>query len=119
MGAALPAGRTIGVTGPFDGQAVISGAGKSQVGRRLGRSGLELTVEAVLRAIADAGLRPDDIDGGASYPGAAAPDPGFSGATVTEPGNALGIRQKRYIGGIETQPRSARRSRRAWRRPPP
>ena len=102
MGAALPAGRTAGVTGPFDGQAVISGAGKSQVGRRLGRSGLELTVEAVLRAIADAGLRPDDIDGVASYPGAGAPDPGFSGATVTELGNALGIRQKWYMGGIET-----------------
>ena len=42
--------------GPFDGRAVITGAGKSQVGRRLGRTGLDLTVEACLRAIADAGL---------------------------------------------------------------
>ncbi|MDT5066811.1 MAG: hypothetical protein QOK02_2966, partial [Mycobacterium sp.] len=37
--------------GPFDGKAVLTGAGKSQVGRRLGRTGLDLTLEAVLRAI--------------------------------------------------------------------
>ena len=48
--------------GPFGGRAVITGAGKSQVGRRLGRTGLELTVEACLRAIEDAGLTVDDID---------------------------------------------------------
>src|SRR5260370_33458643 len=101
MGAALPAGRTIGVTGPFDGQAVISGAGKSQVGRRLDRSGLELTVEAVLRAIADAGLRPDDIDGVAAYPGAGAPEPGFSGATRPQLGHPRGILQKGSLSGVK------------------
>ena len=47
--------------GPFDGRAVLTGAGKSQVGRRLGRSGLDLTVEACLRAIADAGLSEADV----------------------------------------------------------
>ncbi|BCO34288.1 hypothetical protein MHEC_07210 [Mycobacterium heckeshornense] len=57
------------MSGPFDGKAVITGAGKSQVGRRLGRTGLDLTIEAVTRAIADAGLRIDDVDGVASYPG--------------------------------------------------
>jgi acetyl-CoA acetyltransferase len=88
--------------GPFDGKAVITGVGKSQVGRRLGRTGLELTVEAVLRAIADAGLSPDDIDGVASYPGSGAPDPGFSGATITELRNALGLRSRWYVSSMET-----------------
>ena len=88
--------------GPFDGKAVITGAGKSQVGRRLGRTGLELTVEAVLRAIADAGLDPDDIDGVASYPGPGVPDPGFSGATVAELRNALGLRCRWYVSSLET-----------------
>lgn len=88
--------------GPFDGKAVLTGAGKSQVGRRLGRTGLELTLEAVLRAISDAGLSPDDIDGIASYPGPGVPDPGFSGATVHEVRNALGLRCRWYISAIET-----------------
>lgn len=88
--------------GPFGGRAVITGAGKSQVGRKLGRPGLDLSVEAVLRAIADAGLTPDDIDGIASYPGPGVPDKGFSGATQTELANALGIRQKWYLSANET-----------------
>lgn len=90
------------MTGPFDGKAVITGAGKSQVGRRLGRTGLDLTLEAVLRAIAHAGLSVDDIDGIASYPGPGVPDPGFSGATITEVRNSLGIRCRWYISALET-----------------
>jgi acetyl-CoA acetyltransferase len=88
--------------GPFEGKAVVTGAGKSQVGRRLGRSGLDLTVEASLRAIADAGLSPDDIDGVASYPGPGMPDPGFSGASVHELRNALGLRSNWYVSSSET-----------------
>ena len=88
--------------GPFDGKAVITGAGKSQVGRRLGRTGLDLTLEAVLRAIADAGLSVDDVDGIASYPGPGVPDAGFSGATVQEVRNALGLRSRWYISAMET-----------------
>lgn len=87
--------------GPFDGRAVITGAGKSQVGRRLGRTGLDLTVEACLRAIADAGLSVDDIDGVASYPGAAG-TPGFSGASTMELQNSLGISATWYMGGLDT-----------------
>src|SRR3984893_7189506 len=88
--------------GPFDGKAVLTGAGKSQVGRRLGRTGLDLTLEAVLRAIADAGLSIDDVDGIASYPGPGVPDPGFSGATVQEVRNALGLRSRWYVSSLET-----------------
>lgn len=88
--------------GPFDGKAVITGAGKSQVGRRLGRTGLELTLEAVTRAIADAGLSIDDVDGIASYPGQGVPDAGFSGADITQVRNALGLRSRWYISALET-----------------
>lgn len=88
--------------GPFEGKALVTGAGKSQVGRRLGRTGLDLTVEASLRAIADAGLSPDDIDGVASYPGPGMPDPGFSGASVHELRNALGLRSNWYVSSSET-----------------
>ncbi len=89
-------------SGPFGGKAVITGAGKSQVGRRLGRTGLDLTLEAVERAIAHAGLSVDDIDGVASYPGPGAPDIGFSGATVTEVHNALGLRCRWFVSAMET-----------------
>ena len=44
-------------------QTVISGAGQSDVGRRLFRDPLELTLDACLAAIADAGLTTKDIDG--------------------------------------------------------
>lgn len=88
--------------GPFAGKAVLTGAGKSQVGRKLGRTGLDLTVEAVLRAIADAGLRPEDVDGIASYPGPGVPDPGFSGASVHDVRNALSLRSRWYLSSTET-----------------
>ena len=88
--------------GPFAGRAVITGAGKSQVGRRLGRSGMALTIEAVLRAIADAGLTPDDIDGVASYPGPGVPDKGFSGASSQELFNALGLKPRWFLSAMET-----------------
>ncbi len=54
----------------FERRSIISGVGQSAVGRRLGRSGLDLTIEAALAAIADAGLTAADIDGLATYPGA-------------------------------------------------
>jgi acetyl-CoA acetyltransferase len=43
--------------------AIISGIGKSQIGRRLGIAGLDLTLAAGVEAIADAGITPSDIDG--------------------------------------------------------
>ncbi|ORW94461.1 acetyl-CoA acetyltransferase [Mycobacterium sp. IEC1808] len=47
----------------FEKDAIISGLGISRIGRRTGIPGLELTMEAVRGAIADAGLSPADIDG--------------------------------------------------------
>ncbi|MCW2936261.1 MAG: hypothetical protein JWM19_7223 [Actinomycetia bacterium] len=43
--------------------AAITGAGMSPIGRRTGVAGIELTTTAGRAAIADAGLRPSDIDG--------------------------------------------------------
>ena len=69
---------------PLERRAVISGIGQSQIGRRLGRSDLDLTVEAALAAMADAGLQRDDIDGLATYPGMGSGTPGFAGPTTPE-----------------------------------
>ena len=53
----------------LDFSAVISGVGKSAIGRPLDRSPLDLTLDAVLSALADAGLTPKDIDGISTWPG--------------------------------------------------
>jgi len=47
-------------------RAIISGVGISDTGRRLGRGGLDLALDAAMIAIADAGLTVHDIDGIAS-----------------------------------------------------
>ncbi len=44
-------------------RSIISGIGISRIGRRTGIPGIELTTEAARAAIADAGLRVEDIDG--------------------------------------------------------
>ena len=62
-------------------KAVISGIGQSQVGRRIYRDPLDLTIDAVLAAIDDAGLTTADIDGIATYPGNQDVPPGFSAAS--------------------------------------
>jgi len=55
----------------FEDRAVLSGIGRSALGRRLMVDPLSLTVDACLQAVADAGLGLDDIDGLSTYPGAA------------------------------------------------
>ncbi|HLG01932.1 MAG TPA: thiolase family protein [Acidimicrobiia bacterium] len=82
-------------------RAVISGIGQSDVGRRLNRDPLELTIDACLEAIADAGLTRDDIDGISTYPGAMDMPPGFSGVGVTELQDALRLNLNWYAGGLE------------------
>lgn len=82
--------------------AVISGVGQSEVGRRLGRSPLSLTVDAALAAVEDAGLDPADIDGVATWPGAAAATPGFSSVGVWNLKEALALDLRWFSGGPET-----------------
>ena len=81
--------------------ACISGIGQSDVGRRLHRDPLELTLDACLEAIEDAGLTRDDIDGIATYPGNMDSPPGFSGAGVTEVQDALRLNLNWFSGGLE------------------
>ncbi len=82
--------------------AVVSGIGQSEVGRRLDRDPLDLTVDACLAAIADAGLTRDDIDGLATYPGNMDTPPGFSGVGVTEVQDALRLDLDWFAGGLES-----------------
>jgi acetyl-CoA acetyltransferase len=89
------------VTEILERRAVISGVGQSQIGRRIYREPLELTVEAVLRAIEDAGLSRDDIDGIATYPGNMDTPPGFSGVGVVELQDALRLQLRWFTGGLE------------------
>jgi acetyl-CoA acetyltransferase/uncharacterized OB-fold protein len=85
----------------FEDKAVITGIGQSQVGRRLMRSPVDLAVEAAERAVADAGLTLDDIDGLASYPGGL----GYSGMSeggVAAVQSALGLNPTWFTSGMET-----------------
>jgi len=83
-------------------RAVLSGVGQSQIGRRLFRTAMDLTTEAALRAIADAGLTPDDIDGIASYPGfMPGGPPGFAGPGIVDVQDALGLSLTWHQAGPE------------------
>jgi len=89
------------VTERFEHRVVVSGIGQSAVGRRLGRTGLDLTIDAALDAIADAGLTVADIDGLATYPGGGGGPAGFSGPGSPDVHDALRLRLNWHAGGIE------------------
>lgn len=80
---------------------VISGVGQSKTGRRLGRHGLSLTIEAIEAALDDAGLVPSDIDGLTSWPGALADSPGFSPVSLGIVKEAFGFELNYYCAGAE------------------
>lgn len=83
-------------------RAVISGIGQSTVGRKLGRTGISLTIEAALDAVSDAGLTRDAIDGMATYPGAFDASPGMSPTGIPEVKDALRLKLDWFSGGSET-----------------
>jgi acetyl-CoA acetyltransferase/uncharacterized OB-fold protein len=68
----------------FEHRSVLSGIGRSALGRRLMRDPLSLTVDAALAAVADAGLSLYDIDGLSTYPGAAGMGMSEGGVTAVE-----------------------------------
>jgi acetyl-CoA acetyltransferase len=79
---------------------VLSGIGRSAIGRRLMRDPLSLTIDACLAAVEDAGLTLDDIDGLATYPG------GVTGVGMSEGGTtaveeALRLHPTWIVGGGE------------------
>ena len=86
---------------PLERRAIISGIGQSDVGRRLGRSDLDLTIDAAMAAIADAGLSRDDIDGISTYPGMGAGTAGFGGPTTPDVQDAMGLSLNWHDGGGE------------------
>ncbi len=95
----LPAPRPAPTADRFEHRAVLSGIGRSAIGRRLMVDPLSLTVDACLAAIADAGLRPEDIDGLTTYPGAAGMGMSEGGVTAVE--EALRLRPTWTCGGMD------------------
>jgi acetyl-CoA acetyltransferase/uncharacterized OB-fold protein len=83
----------------FEDKVALTGIGSSQIGRRLMVDPLALTVQACLRAVDDAGLSLDDIDGLATYPGGSAGGLSEGGVTAVE--EALRIRPTWINGGGE------------------
>jgi acetyl-CoA acetyltransferase len=82
-------------------EAYVTGLGQSEVGIRLTRHPLLLTVDAVKEAMADAGLTIDQIDGVSTYPGRSHGFLGFSPVGADELIDAMGIKATWYAGGSE------------------
>lgn len=70
----------------------ITGVGQSEAGRPSQKTALQLTLDACLQAIDDAGLKPADIDGLTTYPGPSQDAGGFSPVGATETMLALGMK---------------------------
>jgi acetyl-CoA acetyltransferase len=81
--------------------AYITGVGQSQVGVKLTRHPLLLTLDAVREALNEAGLSIGQIDGVSTYPGRMPTYLGFSPVGADELIDALGIRATWYAGGME------------------
>jgi acetyl-CoA acetyltransferase len=82
-------------------EAYITGVGQSEIGVKLTRHPLLLTVDAVREALSEAGLTIGQIDGVSTYPGRMAAYLGFSPVGADELIDALGIRATWYAGGSE------------------
>ncbi|RYY29100.1 MAG: thiolase family protein [Sphingomonadales bacterium] len=80
---------------------VISGIGQSAVGRKLPQSGLALTVDAALEAIADAGLTVADVDGLSTFPGRRPDALPFSPVGTMDLKDALGFKLSWFAGAME------------------
>lgn len=81
--------------------AYITGVGQSEIGVKLTRLPLLLTLDAVREALSEAGLTIGQIDGVSTYPGRVAAFLGFSPVGADELIDALGIRATWYAGGGE------------------
>ncbi|MFD1613240.1 thiolase family protein [Sphingomonas tabacisoli] len=82
-------------------EAYITGIGMSEVGVRLSRSPLKLTLDAIKEAIADAGLTLDQIDGVSTYPGKMQIFLGFSPVGVDEVIEVLWLKTRWHTGAAE------------------
>lgn len=82
-------------------EAYITGIGMSEVGVRLTRSPMGLTLDAVREALNDAGLTLEQIDGVATYPGRLSAFLGFSPIGTDEVIETLGLKTTWHMGGGE------------------
>jgi acetyl-CoA acetyltransferase len=85
----------------FEKNTAITGIGQSEVSRGSSKTPLELTVDACLEAIADAGLERKDIDGMATWPGCDYNHSGFAPVGVPQVQDALRLQLDWYSGGPE------------------
>jgi acetyl-CoA acetyltransferase/uncharacterized OB-fold protein len=85
----------------FESRSVLSGIGRSAMGRRLMRDPVSLTIDACLAAVADAGLTLDDIDGLSTYPGAGGYEIGFTEGGITSVEEALRLKPTWVNGGSD------------------
>jgi len=86
--------------GSLGGRAVISGVGLALAGRSSERSALNLTLDAVLEALADAGLRDSDIDGLSSWPGVSV-TPGMAPVSLREVKESLDLKLNWFAASPE------------------
>lgn len=86
----------------YEHKVAITGIGMSEIGRRLMRPPVSLTVEACQAAVADAGLEMSDIDGLATWPGGLPGGGGISEGGVPVVEEALGIHPTWHAGAMET-----------------
>jgi acetyl-CoA acetyltransferase len=85
----------------FEKDVAITGVGQSEVGRPSLKSAMRLSLDAALEAIADAGLRREDIDGVACWPGDNNNGNSFSPVGPNALLSALGLKVNWYGGGYE------------------
>jgi acetyl-CoA acetyltransferase len=81
---------------------VITGVGRSAVGRKLGINGLVLTVDAIRDALADSGLALSDIDGMSTWPGQNLAMKGMAPVGIPQVKDALRLKLNWFSGGSET-----------------
>ncbi len=84
----------------FEHRAVLSGIGRSRMGRRLMVDPLSLAADACLAAIDDAGLGVDDIDGMSTYPGGTSAG-GMGEGGITSLEEALRLQPTWHNGGLD------------------
>lgn len=97
-----PQPRPMVSTSKFEDKVALTGIGMSQIGRRLMRTPLSLTVEACRAAVEDAGLTMADIDGLSTYPGGMVAGIGISEGGIPAVEEALRIRPVWHNGTMET-----------------
>lgn len=82
-------------------EAYITGIGMSEVGVRLERSPLGLTMDAIREAVSDAGLTLEQIDGVSTYPGKMQTFLGFSPIGVDDVIETCGLKTRWHSGAAE------------------